>query len=140
MSRPCTIQHVLARVRTAIGLGRQQMASLLGISQSMLEKIERGERTLSTGLTELVYQGTGVAPMYLVRNDSTTEPYTVDGYPLTPEEFDRWRRWQDLTPASPKEREEYLRQHHQMGFGVRRYGPLLRDDDMPLEFANNLPI
>ena len=116
MSRPTTLQHPIATLRSVIELGRQQFATYLGISPVMLEKIERGERVFSPNLMDRMFKESGVCPGWL--SNPTTPIHTADGHPYSALEWTRWRGWKES-----KVPVESLKPGTTSGAGGRRLGP-----------------
>lgn len=87
MPRPPTYQHPLRDIREATEMSQGRMAHLLGISRSMLQKIENGQKILPPRLALLVQQMTGCdirrtssEPMIEIRATKDGNPFTVDDY------------------------------------------------------------
>ena len=101
MARPSKNQHVVAVLRQAIGLGQQQLAARLGVSRSVIQKMELDERCLTGTNAKRIADHTGVELAWLLAGDYTQPPVAAAGGPLTRERYDRHRAWSEgVTPAS----------------------------------------
>lgn len=101
MPRPAKNQHVLAVLRRAIGLGQQQLAARLGVSQSFIQKIELSERTLTREIARRMADYTSVDIDWLLAGDYRQPPPAATGGRLTRERFERHRAWvESARPAS----------------------------------------
>lgn len=125
MPRPTTLKHPLADLRRLAGLGRQQLASHLGVSRVTVEKWERGERAFPALQRQNVFRETGVCPGWLA--DPQAPIHTADGHPYTRAEFDRWNAWRDGRASAP----DGPLPAGLTGVGGRRLGPDYRHDCCP---------
>lgn len=62
--------HILRRVREAVGLSRNKLATLTGFSPVYLKKIEAGATPMTKSLALAVMIGTGASYFQLLKNDS----------------------------------------------------------------------
>lgn len=74
MPRPAKNQHAVAVLRQAIGLGQQQLAARLGVSPSVIQKIELGERALTGAMAQRIADHVGVDVDWLLAGDYTQPP------------------------------------------------------------------
>jgi transcriptional regulator with XRE-family HTH domain len=91
MPRKTTLTHPVAQLRMAAKIGRKELSAWMGIARVTLEKIERGERTLSAVHIERIFRATGICPGWLANPQGPM--HTADGYPFTLGEHLRWRSW-----------------------------------------------
>ena len=73
--RPSPLKHVLAVLRTTIGLTQKEMAALLGVSTPTIQAIELGKLKLSDRLAEKICYETGVNSCWILSNDVQIPPY-----------------------------------------------------------------
>jgi DNA-binding XRE family transcriptional regulator len=117
MSRQNSLSHPLVQVRTLAGLGRQQLASRIGVKPVTVEKWERGERSFTAEQRYKVFRACGVCPGWMANPIGPI--HTADGHPYTREEFDRWSIWRDKpVPNAVGEALPGI-----VGMGGRRLGP-----------------
>lgn len=93
MPRPAKNQHVVAVLRQAIGLGQQQLAARLGVSPSVIQKIELGERALTGAMAQRIADHVGVDVEWLLAGDYTQPPPAISEGVMTREKYDRHRAW-----------------------------------------------
>ncbi len=98
MSRPNRLNHPLVHLRQQLGIGRQQFALHLGVSQVTVEKWERGERTFSATQRQKVFRETGVCPGWLA--DPQGPMHTADGHEYTFDEYQRWKACEGPPPPA----------------------------------------
>ena len=87
--RPSPLKHVLAIVRTTVGLTQKELAAVLDCSVPTIQSIELGRLRLSESLAQRVVENTGVDLACLLRNDPSQPVRDRAGHPYTRAEFDR---------------------------------------------------
>lgn len=101
--------HILRRVREALGLSRPKLAQLIGCSVIYLRKIESGATPMTKNLAVAVMIGTGANYFQLLKNDSSAL-MDENGKPLSPSSREAVRlRTAQLTMIEVDEHIENLR-------------------------------
>src|SRR5258707_11513121 len=67
MAHPNLSNHVVTRIREALGLSRQELARRIGVSNVYLSKIEHGERELTDEIAFRIFVETGVPRAELLK-------------------------------------------------------------------------
>ena len=110
--QPSPLKHVLAIVRTTVGLTQKELAAVLGCSVPTIQSIELGRLKLSEGLAQRVVENTGVDLACLLHNDPSQPVLDQTGQPYTRAEFDRWQAnkafSQDHAHSLPEEVGDYM--------------------------------
>src|SRR5258707_11266689 len=70
MPRVAKAAHVLAKLRSQLGLYQREFAKRVGLSQRTIQDVERGILKLSRRSAIKVSEGTGVSVEWLLDNDS----------------------------------------------------------------------
>jgi transcriptional regulator with XRE-family HTH domain len=98
--RKCERKHVLAVLREMLGIGQKDSASVLGIPEDMVSKLERGayrEGKLNPRQAWIVSGKTGISPAWLLKGDGRKPPIATFGGPYTREAYLRHQDQQEMT-------------------------------------------
>jgi transcriptional regulator with XRE-family HTH domain len=92
-------RHVLVLIREELDITQKDLANILDLSNSAMQKIELGKLPLPPRIARKASEEFRVSVSYLTKNDVSKKPVTADGKPLSKEAYDNRRSpWGLLSP------------------------------------------
>jgi transcriptional regulator with XRE-family HTH domain len=89
--RPSPRRHVLALIREELGKSQKELAGILCLSGSGMQKIELGSLPLSPDTARRASERLGVSIEDLIKNNVSTPLRAVNGKRWTKKVYDEWR-------------------------------------------------
>src|SRR3954469_21665123 len=123
--RPSPMRHLLAVLRTTIGLTQKQMAELSGRAARTIQAVELGKLALSEELALRLAKETGVDESWLLAGDVSVPPqrgkallgFAVEDRPYERKDYEWQRAFNESEAAPEKELAETLRLGKSLSLG-----------------------